>query len=52
LLREILRTATVTPQSDTRLYALERDGFLETVTGHPQSAEAADAVTRTRFADR
>ena len=52
LLREIPRTATVTAQTDTRLYALERDDFLETVTGHPQSAEAADAVTRARLADR
>jgi Cyclic nucleotide-binding domain len=52
LLREILRTATVTAQNDTSLYALERDDILEAVTGHPQSAEAADAVTRARLADR
>jgi CRP-like cAMP-binding protein len=52
LLREIPRTATVTAQKDTRLYALERDDFLEAVTGQPQSAEAADAVTRARLADR
>jgi hypothetical protein len=52
LLREIPRTATVTAQKDTRLYALERDDFLEAVTGHPHSAEAADAVTRARLADR
>jgi len=52
LLRKIPRTATVTAQADTRLYALERDDFLEAVTGHPQSAEAADAVTRARLADR
>jgi MFS family permease len=52
LLRKIPRTATVTAQTDTRLYALERDDFLEAVTGHPQSAEAADAVTRARLADR
>jgi MFS family permease len=52
LLREIPRTATVTAQTDTLLYALERDDFLEAVTGHPQSAEAADAVTRARLVDR
>jgi CRP-like cAMP-binding protein len=52
LLREIPRTATVTARKDTRLYALERHDFLEAVTGHPQSAEAADAVTRARLADR
>jgi len=52
LLREIPRTATVAASTDTLLYALERDDFLEAVTGHPQSAEAADAVTRARLADR
>ena len=52
LLREIPRTATVTAHADTRLYALERDDFLEAVTGHPQTAETADAVTRARLADR
>jgi MFS family permease len=52
LLREIPRTATVTATTDTLLYALERTDFLEAVTGHPQSAEAADAVTRARLADR
>jgi CRP-like cAMP-binding protein len=50
--REIPRTATVTAQADTRLYALERVDFLEAVTGHPQTAETADAVTRARLADR
>jgi MFS family permease len=52
LLREIPRTATVAAQKDTRLYALEREDFLEAVTGHPQSAEAAEAVTRARLADQ
>ncbi len=52
LLREIPRTATVAARTDTLLYALVRDDFLEAVTGHPQSTEAADAVTRARLADR
>jgi MFS family permease len=49
LLRDALRNATVTARTRVRLYALERDDFLEVVTGHKQSAEAADAVTRERL---
>ncbi|HZF58458.1 MAG TPA: MFS transporter [Rubrobacter sp.] len=49
LLRDAPRNATVTARTWVRLYALERDDFLEVVTGHKQSAEAADAVTRERL---
>jgi MFS family permease len=52
LLRDVPRNATVTARTNVRLYALERDDFLEPVTGHPQSAEAADAVTRKRLYDQ
>jgi MFS family permease len=49
LLREVPRTATVRAQSNARLYALERDEFVGAVTGHPGSAEAADAVVAARL---
>ena len=50
LLRDVARTATVTARSDTRLLALDRDEFIAAVTGHPESAEAAEAVVGARLA--
>jgi len=50
LLRETSRTATVTARTDSVLYALDREDFLAAVTGHPQSAEAAESVMTARLA--
>jgi hypothetical protein len=50
LLRDVPRTATVTARGDVDLYALERDEFIGSVTGHAPSAEAADAVVMQRLA--
>lgn len=50
LLRDTTRTATVTARTDVVLYALDREDFLAAVTGHPQSAEAAESVMTARLA--
>lgn len=49
LLRDVPRTATVEVRTPTVVYALDRDDFLSAVTGHPQSAEAAESVVSARL---
>ena len=49
LLRDVPRTSTVTAVTDVRLYALERDAFLDAVGGSPSSRRAADSLIDIRL---
>jgi MFS family permease len=46
LIRDVPRTATVRALTQAQLYALEKDRFLEVVTGHPATAGAAASIAR------
>ena len=50
LLRNVPRTATVLALSPLRLLAVERERFLEAVTGHRQSRFTAEAVAAAQLA--
>jgi hypothetical protein len=49
LLRDIPRTATVRARTDASLWALEREDFLDAVTGHARSRASADEVAVARL---
>ena len=49
LLRDVPRTGTATARTDAALWALDRAEFVAAVTGHAESAEAADAVVAARL---
>jgi len=49
LLHEVPRTATVSALTAVKLYALEREPFLEVLTGHPAAHTAAREVVAERM---
>jgi MFS family permease len=49
LLRDVPRTATVRALTALRLFALDRDIFVATITGHPASAEAVGSIVAARL---
>ncbi len=51
LIRDVPRTATVTAVTPMKVLTLEREPFLEAVTGYPQSRERAQAIIDERLPD-
>ena len=49
LLRDVPRTATVTARTPMTVLSLEREPFLEAVTGHPQSHARVEAIVDERM---
>ncbi len=49
LLRDVPRTASADVRSEARLYGLERDLFIAAVTGHADSAAAAETTIASRL---
>ena len=51
LLRDVPRTATVRASTESTLVSLTQDDFLSAVTGHTDSATAAEAVVTSRIGE-
>jgi CRP-like cAMP-binding protein len=52
LLRDVPRTATVSAHGVVKLLAVERDDFLQAVTGHPVSRAAAEGIAGARLSEQ
>jgi CRP-like cAMP-binding protein len=52
LLHDVPRTATVRALDDGAVWTLDQEEFLATVTGQPQVASAAHALSAERLRDR
>jgi CRP-like cAMP-binding protein len=52
LLRHVPRTATVVAKTPVTLLSLEREGFLEEVTGHPVTRKAVDVAVQERIQEK
>ena len=50
LLRDVPRTATISAVEDTELLALDRDDFLDAVTGQIEARSAAEDIVTRRLA--
>ena len=49
LLHDVTRTATVSALSPVKLYSLEKEPFLEVLTGHPAAHANAHAIAAERM---
>lgn len=52
LLADVPRTATVAARTPSRLYALDRESFLESVASHPASGREAERLVHERLGAR